>query len=341
MRWFLISFNILCSARELDAVTPPPTNISRLPQSVRIQLPPFAELKNDVNTISQEAFKAWWTVQGDNLFREVDVDHDQIIQYVEYYKLGKTTADDVIGITANSRFWSAFVNAVAMILATEIGDKTFFIAAVLAMRHAQGVVFLGAIGALIVMTVLSVAIGFSLPALLPREYTHWCATFLFFYFGLKLLKEARDLYMAGGGFGPSDELSEVEQELATKGLVSGKDNDDTANDDVEMGCDTQRRGSKSKITISTPLVICTQTFLLTFLAEWGDRSQIATIAMAADKDPLGVTVGGILGHSVCTGVACIGGRYLAAKIHERTVLVFGGILFLLFGLHSLIVGADS
>lgn len=31
-------------------------------------------------------------------------------------------------------FWSAFVNSLIMIIATELGDKTFFIAAILAMQ---------------------------------------------------------------------------------------------------------------------------------------------------------------------------------------------------------------
>eukprot|EP00966_Prymnesium_polylepis_P240586 5563778-Prymnesium_polylepis.1 len=38
--------------------------------------------------------------------------------------------------------------------------------------------------------------------------------------------------------------------------------------------------------------IVLQAFTLTFVAEWGDRSQIATIAMAADQDLVGVTLGG-------------------------------------------------
>ena len=73
---------------------------------------------------------------------------------------------------------------------------------------------------------------------------------------------------------------------------------------------------------------------MTFLAEWGDRSQIATIALAAAKDPLGVTIGGCIGHSICTGMAVSGGRMLASRISEKTVAFYGGLVFLAFGIHS-------
>jgi putative Ca2+/H+ antiporter (TMEM165/GDT1 family) len=110
------------------------------------------------------------------------------------------------------------------------------------------------------------------------------------------------------------------------------------------------------------LKILLKAFTLTFVAEWGDRSQvscerraaalrplmsncavrasaqIATIAMAAASNPIGVTVGGILGHAACTGLACVGGKLLAARISERTVHLAGGALFLLFGVHSLLTG---
>lgn len=51
-----------------------------------------------------------------------------------------------------------------------------------------------------------------------------------------------------------------------------------------------------------------------------------------------VTAGGILGHSLCTGLAVVGGRILAARISEKTVATTGGALFLLFCGHSLLVG---
>ena len=68
--------------------------------------------------------------------------------------------------------------------------------------------------------------------------------------------------------------------------------------------------------------------------------QIATIALASAKDPIGVTLGGILGHGMCTGLAVLGGRLLATRISERTVAIAGGALFLVFAVHSLWAGPD-
>ena len=86
----------------------------------------------------------------------------------------------------------------------------------------------------------------------------------------------------------------------------------------------------------TPIFI--KAFTMTFVAEWGDRSQIATIALASSKDPYGVTLGGTIGHGLCTGLAVVGGKLLAAKISERTVALSGGVLFLIFAVHEMWVG---
>ena len=47
---------------------------------------------------------------------------------------------------------------------SELGDKTFFIAAILAMRNNKLTVFLAAVSALAVMTVLSALLGLVLPS---------------------------------------------------------------------------------------------------------------------------------------------------------------------------------
>lgn len=131
----------------------------------------------------------------------------------------------------------------------------------------------------------------------------------------------------------SDELEEVEEEL----LQHNKKDDEA---DIENGSTNTTVKSSSANSQSLSIIgdsqkVFMQGFLLTFLAEWGDRSQIATIALAAAKNPYGVTIGGCVGHSLCTGMAVIGGRILASKISEKTVSFWGGFIFLAFGVHSL------
>ena len=96
------------------------------------------------------------------------------------------------------------------------------------MRHGRLVVYCGAMGALAVMHILSVLMGFALPSLLPKQYTHIASIILFLYFGCRLLKDAYE--MEGGK--PSDELLEVEEELIHK---KTEGDDDKGDDDIEGG----------------------------------------------------------------------------------------------------------
>lgn len=77
-----------------------------------------------------------------------------------------------------------------------------------------------------------------------------------------------------------------------------------------------------------------QAFTMTFVAEWGDRSQITTIVLAASENLWGVILGGCLGHAICTGLAVIGGRLIASKISVRTITIIGGIVFIIFAITS-------
>jgi putative Ca2+/H+ antiporter (TMEM165/GDT1 family) len=76
---------------------------------------------------------------------------------------------------------------------------------------------------------------------------------------------------------------------------------------------------------------------MTFLAEWGDRSQIATIILGAREDALGVCIGGVLGHSACTCLAVVGGKLIAEKVSVRHVTMVGGATFLFFAFTNLFI----
>src|SRR5690348_13257098 len=94
--------------------------------------------------------------------------------------------ETVGGIEVSSEESKSFFLSLAMIVVSEIGDKTFLIAAIMAMKHPRLLVFSAAISALAVMTFLSAAFGHAVPNLIPRTYTNYLAAILFFCFGIRM-----------------------------------------------------------------------------------------------------------------------------------------------------------
>lgn len=234
----------------------------------------------------------------------------------------------------NIGFIHAFIASFSVIVVSELGDKTFFIAAIMAMRHPRLTVFMGAIGALALMTVLSAVFGMA-ATIIPREYTYYISTALFAIFGLKMLKEGYYMSPNEG----QEELEEVqmdirkrEEELEKEGATM------VLKQDPELG--TVRKTTKRTAWYLASRILM-QSFTMTFLAEWGDRSQITTIILSARENVYGVIIGGILGHSICTGLAVLGGRMIAQKISVRTVTLVGGAVFLIFALSAFFVSSDS
>ncbi|XP_064965780.1 GDT1-like protein 5 isoform X3 [Musa acuminata AAA Group] len=206
-----------------------------------------------------------------------------------------------------------FTKSLAMTVLSEIGDKTFFAAAILAMRHPRKLVLAGCLASLIVMTILSASLGWVAPNLISRKWSHHVTTVLFFGFGLWSLWE---------GFNEeseSEELAEVE---------------------AKLGSDDLKKQQRPFLTqFFSPIFI--KAFSITFFGEWGDKSQIATIGLASDENPFGVVLGGIIGQALCTTAAVIGGKSLASQISEKMVALSSGILFLVFGVQSFLSAAGE
>ena len=202
---------------------------------------------------------------------------------------------------------TAFTAGLLLITISELGDKTFFIAVILSMHHSRRLVFSGVIAALAAMTILSVAFG-QVVSLLPKIYIHYAEIALFIAFGLKLIYDANKMAVS-----TTEEVVGEAQEAVEKADLDN---------------------SQQKSVWS----ILLKSFVLTFIAEWGDRTQIATIALAASNNPIGVTAGAILGHAICAAIAVIGGKLIAGRISERQITFLGGFLFIIFGIVAAIEG---
>ncbi|KAJ3566260.1 hypothetical protein NP233_g7105 [Leucocoprinus birnbaumii] len=236
-----------------------------------------------------------------------------------------------------STFLETMTQSILLILFSEIGDKTFLIAALLAMRHPRLLVFSGAFASLLLMSALSASLGHILPSLIPRTWTQFAASVLFLIFGLKMAAEAKQMTGDAGNEKMREEMREAEEEIAEdegegipmESLEEGRAADGPPPSPKSHKKPTLLEGARNfSSLIFGPVFV--QAFVLTFLGEWGDRSQIATIALGAAHNVYLVTLGTIMGHSFCTALAVIGGRYISTKISVKHVTWSGAILFLIF-----------
>ncbi|XP_072352884.1 putative divalent cation/proton antiporter TMEM165 [Scyliorhinus torazame] len=248
------------------------------------------------------------------------------------HPMANAVSDESVTKT-NLGFIHAFVASISVIIVSELGDKTFFIAAIMAMRYNRLIVLMGAMLALGLMTCLSVLFGYA-TTIIPRKYTYYVSTALFAIFGFRMLWEGLKMSPDEG----QEELEEVQAEIKKKDEALQRSKTVNGPQDIESGSSTHQ-SQKRRLPCISPIFI--QAFTLTFLAEWGDRSQLTTIVLAAREDPFGVAVGGTLGHCLCTGLAVIGGRMVAQKISVRTVTIIGGIVFLAFALSALFISPDG
>lgn len=220
----------------------------------------------------------------------------------------------------------------------------------MAMKHPRLLVFSAAFSALIAMTILSAVLGHAVPTLIPKRVTNFLAAILFLAFGAKMLREG---YAMHPGEGVGEEMKEVEMELEEREhqarkigrrrssispyvLESGRGARNTrANSRLPSPPDSPSSSSSRSPSPSRRSAVANalaglnnlfslllspawvQTFIMTFLGEWGDRSQIATIAMAAGQDYWWVTTGAVTGHALCTAAAVLGGRAVAGRVSLR------------------------
>ena len=208
-------------------------------------------------------------------------------------------------LAAGDSGWAAFGSSFTAILLAELGDKTFFMALILAVRHRARWVFLGAFAALAAVTLLSLGVGYGLRSLLPEALLPWLAALLFLGFGVKLLIDAQG--MAGGA---GEEAQEAEEAVNR----------------AEGGLGGQGVAR-----------VLWEAFALVFVAELGDRTQFTTIFLATAPafSFLPLLAGTLLGHALVTWLAVGAGKWIGGRIQERLLYRLSGGLFIVFGLFAL------
>ncbi|MCP9892211.1 TMEM165/GDT1 family protein [Vulcanococcus limneticus Candia 3F8] len=201
---------------------------------------------------------------------------------------------------------AAFGSSLTAITLAELGDKTFFMALILAARHRGRDVFLGAFAALAAVTLISLGLGYGLRELLPAAVVPWLAAVLFLGFGIKLIVDAQGL--------ADDEAQEEEKEAE------------------EVINQAESRGP-----INASYAVIWEAFMLVFIAELGDRTQFTTIFLATAPafTFTGLLAGALAGHAIVTALAVGAGQWIGTRISEKLLYRLSGGLFIAFGLFAL------
>ncbi|AQK91084.1 GDT1-like protein 1 chloroplastic [Zea mays] len=205
---------------------------------------------------------------------------------------------------------TGFASAFLLIFFSELGDRTFFIAALLAARSSGAVIFLGTFGALAVMTIISVVLG--------RAF-HYVDGIIPFSFG-------------GTDF-PVDDIAAACLLVyygVTTLLDAASGDDEKINEEQEEAELAVSKFSGNGAGVMSAAGTIASTFVLVFVAEWGDKSFFSTIALAAASSPLGVIAGSLAGHAIATLIAVLGGSLLGTFLSEKIIAYIGGSLFLAF-----------
>jgi len=187
--------------------------------------------------------------------------------------------------------------AFALILPIELPDKTFIATLVLATRYRPLMVWLGVSAAFLVQTVIAVTLG-GLIAQLPRTPVEVFATVMFLAGGIILIR--------GAGKAEAEEAA-IEHEFEAK---------------AKAGVHGWRAVGAS--------------FLVLFVAEWGDLSQLLTAGLVVKyQDPVSVGIGAFLALATVSALAAVLGRTLLKRIRLATIRRIGGGVCLLLALASL------
>lgn len=186
--------------------------------------------------------------------------------------------------------------AFALIFPVELPDKTFIATLVLATRFRPLYVWIGVAAAFLVQTIVACTAGAVL-TLLPEYVVQLVALVMFVIGGVVLLRGASQA---------DAEEAEAEEEF---GEVA-----------------SEKAGISGLRVIST----C---FLVLFLAEWGDLSQLLTANLVIKYgQPLSVGVGAFLALALISGLAAVLGRSLLRHIPLAVIRRVGGGVCLLLAL---------
>jgi putative Ca2+/H+ antiporter (TMEM165/GDT1 family) len=194
------------------------------------------------------------------------------------------------------------LTAFVVVFPAELPDKTMVASIVLSTRfHHPFWVWVGASTAFVVQVIIAVFFGKLLTAL-PERPVHLAVAALFAIGAVVLFREG--------------------------GKIEGEDEATESADGVEGSDAAAPHG---------PLAVAWRSFVVVFLAEWGDLTQLATASLAARSgEALSVAIGAIVALLSVGAIAVIAGRSILKVLPIATVRRIAAAIFAILAVITLI-----
>jgi len=248
---------------------------------------------------------------------------------------------------SDSQFWIAFVKAFSIIFVSEIADKSFIMVlyfTIVSKKINSIFIFIASSLALILMCVLSVAVGYAMPLLLNKSILEWIAIVVFSLFGIFTLYQ-------GSKMKYDDTVSKKVQQAAKVGInkSSGEEeHKDEHHQDKDLKTSLLQKNEEheveeaqinkdddEKFNSSFWLTLWSM-FSLVILAEWGDKTMFSTIMIASVFNVQGVFFGAVTSYLLTCSIAVLAGKFFGKYLNEKIMCYIGGVIFLCFALQYLI-----
>ncbi|MBN1246407.1 MAG: TMEM165/GDT1 family protein [Anaerolineae bacterium] len=192
--------------------------------------------------------------------------------------------------------WSTWISTFGLIFLAELGDKTqLAVVSQTCKFRRPWPVFLGGSLALTAVTAMGVAGGRALGVVIPQSIMPYVAAAAFLVMGLLIWREA-------------------------------------AKSDVDAVCEQLGAAECDLEPTSWDWRAFGATFSLLFLAELGDKTQLAVLSLATgETSPLLIFAGGSLALVVVTAIGVLGGQKLCEWIPEHLLLRISAGAFVAMG----------
>ena len=241
-------------------------------------------------------------------------------------------------------FLSSIAYSFSFVFVTDLTDKSVFLIILLYQKIPTLILFIISLFSVLLMNYLSILVGCYITKLISLVYLEIIACILFITFGILSIIESRK---------KENQVKDLMEK--TKKELNYSENDDyqLMSEDIETNYEsnselkypsTLRTNSNiSNINvinennnneINTGLIIAI--IIMLCLSDFGDKSQITVMTMAAIYDFYGILIGSTLALVGTVTIAVLFGAWICDKISTKLLFLIGGILFLIFGCEILI-----